>query len=164
MRGSDCRGHTYCAPPQGGQRDSPIPVVRQCPMLRAVITKPVVLDAPLLLPGTNKRRRSGFSRFRQAIRLDQKQFALSEPEEGLAALWIGASAEHFSLPSAPLRTVSASDWIPNRQHVICHRVSRRNAWGPQVRCSVLIGTFSPFCRLIGNPADAASLAFLPEFC
>jgi hypothetical protein len=45
-----------------------------------------MLNAPLLLPGTNKRRRSGFSRFGQAIRLDQKQFALSQLEEGLAAL------------------------------------------------------------------------------
>jgi hypothetical protein len=55
-------------------------------MRGAGITKPVVLNAPLLLPGTNKRRRGGFARSGHAIRLDQKQFALPEPEEGLAAL------------------------------------------------------------------------------
>jgi hypothetical protein len=55
-------------------------------MRRAGIAKPVMLNAPLLLPGTNKRRRGGFSRSGHAIRLDQKQFALSELEKGLAAL------------------------------------------------------------------------------
>jgi len=53
-----------------------------------------VLDAPWLLPGTNKQRRGGFSRFGQAVGLDQKQFAFSKPEERLAALCIGALAEH----------------------------------------------------------------------
>jgi hypothetical protein len=52
----------------------------------AVITQPVVLDTPVLLPGTNERRRGRFSRFGHAVGLDQKQFALSELEEGLATL------------------------------------------------------------------------------
>jgi len=55
-------------------------------MRGAILTKPIVLDASWLLPGANKRRRGGFSRFGHAISLDQKQFALSKLEERLAAL------------------------------------------------------------------------------
>jgi hypothetical protein len=54
-----------------------------------------VLDTPLLLPGPNKRRHGGFSRLVDTVGLNQKEFAISEPEEGLTTLRISASAEHF---------------------------------------------------------------------
>jgi hypothetical protein len=55
-------------------------------MCSAIITQPVVLHAALQLPGTNKRRHRRFSRFGHALGLDQKQFAVSKLEEGLATL------------------------------------------------------------------------------
>jgi hypothetical protein len=54
-----------------------------------------VFDAPLMLPGTDKRRHGGLSRFSQTFRLNQEQFPISKFEEGFAALEIGASAEHI---------------------------------------------------------------------
>jgi hypothetical protein len=45
-----------------------------------------MLDATLLLPGANERRHQRFSRPVHAVRLDQKQFALSKLEEWFAAL------------------------------------------------------------------------------
>jgi len=80
---------------QRGQRDPSIAVIDQSPLRRAVITQPVVLDTPLLLPGAHKWRHSRFSRLGQALCLDQKQFPLSELQEGLATFRIGTSAEHF---------------------------------------------------------------------
>ena len=68
-----------------------------------VVTQPIVLYAPLLLPGANKRRRRRFSRFVQAVGLDQKQLAVSKPEKGLATLRIGASAEHIVTASCPAK-------------------------------------------------------------
>jgi hypothetical protein len=54
-----------------------------------------VLNAPLLLPGANKRRYGRFSRLGQTLGLDQKQFAFPEFEERFATLGVGTSAEHF---------------------------------------------------------------------
>jgi hypothetical protein len=62
---------------QGSQGNSALPVINQSPMRGAVITQPVMLDAPLLLPGANKRRHGGFSRLGHAVGLDQKQFSFS---------------------------------------------------------------------------------------
>ena len=87
--------HAQDGPPQCSQGDSMIPIVNQRPMCGAVITQPVVLYTPLLLPGANKRRHRSFSRFVHAVRLDQKQLAISEPKEGFATLGIGATAEHI---------------------------------------------------------------------
>jgi hypothetical protein len=70
----------------------------------AVITQPVELDTSSRLPGASERSRAGFCRFRHPVGLDQKQFALSEPEEGLATLRIGASAEHFLTAFCPARS------------------------------------------------------------
>ena len=92
-RGRGCR-HAYHGPPQCCQRYSMIAVVDQSPMRSAVITKPIVLDTPLLLPGTNKRRHGRFSWFGHAVGLDQKQLAFAKSKEGLTALRIGTSAEH----------------------------------------------------------------------
>src|ERR1700689_3781231 len=54
-----------------------------------------MLNQSLLLPGAHKRRRGGFSRLGYALSLDQKQFAVSEFEKGLATLRIGTPAEHL---------------------------------------------------------------------
>jgi hypothetical protein len=72
-------------------------------MSGTVIAQPVVLYTPLLLPGANERRRRRFSRFVHAIRLDQKQLAISEPKEGFSTLGIGASAEHIVTASCPTK-------------------------------------------------------------
>jgi len=90
-----CRGHAHHGSPKRFQHDPTLPVVYQSPQRRAIVTQPVVLDTPRLLPGPHKRRRDRLSRPGHAIRLHQKQFALSKFEERLAAFWIGALAEHF---------------------------------------------------------------------
>ncbi len=84
--GCSCCGNARRGPVQGSQRHSALPVVDESPVRGAVITQPVVLHAPLLLPGANKRRHGGFSGLGHAVGLDQKQLALSELQEGLAAL------------------------------------------------------------------------------
>jgi len=71
-----------------------IPVIDQCPLSGAVIAQPVVLHAPRLLPGTNKRGHGGFSRLDYAVGFNQKEFSFSEPEERLGTLRIGALAKH----------------------------------------------------------------------
>ena len=71
---------------QGSECNSALPVIDQSPVRGAVITEPVVLDTPLLLPGPNKWRYCGFSWLGHAVGLDQKQLALSKPQEGLATL------------------------------------------------------------------------------
>ena len=90
---SRCR-NAHCGAMQGGQCNSALPLIDQSPVLRAVITEPVVLDTPLLLPGAHKWRHGRFSWLSQALRLNQKQFAFPEFEERLATLSIGTSAEH----------------------------------------------------------------------
>jgi hypothetical protein len=72
-------------------------------MSGTVITQPVMLYAPLLLPGANKRRRRRFPRFVHAVCLNQKKLAISEPKKGFAALGIGASAEHIFTASCPAK-------------------------------------------------------------
>ena len=90
---SRCR-NAHCGAMQGGQCNSALPLIDQSPVLRAVITEPVVLDTPLLLPGAHKWRHGRFSWLSQALRLNQKQFAFPEFEERFATLSIGTSAEH----------------------------------------------------------------------
>jgi hypothetical protein len=68
------------------QGDPALAIVDQSPLRRAVIAQPEVLNAPLLLPGANKRRHRALSRFGQTFGLDQKQLTFSEFEEGLATL------------------------------------------------------------------------------
>ncbi len=72
-----------------------VTVVDEGPVRGAVITQPVVLNAALLLPGSNKWRHGRFSWLGQAVGLDQKQFAFPEFEERFATLGISTSAEHF---------------------------------------------------------------------
>lgn len=55
-----------------------------------------------LLAGAHKRRSDGFTRFANAIGLDEKQFSFSQPQKRFAAIWIGTLAEHFlALESFP---------------------------------------------------------------
>ena len=89
-----CCGRTQHWPPRRGQTDPVFPIVDQRPFLRAIITQPEVLDTPLLLPGAHERWHGGLSRFCQAISLDQKEFALPQSKERLAALCVGTSAQH----------------------------------------------------------------------
>jgi hypothetical protein len=98
---------------QRSQRNPPVAVVDQSPLRRAVITQPVVLDTPLLLPGTHKWRHSRFSRLGQALGLDQKQFPLPELQEGLAAFCIGTSAKHFFTAFCSAKHNTAEQLIPN---------------------------------------------------
>lgn len=75
MSGGCCHlGHIS---PQRSQRDSPVVVEDQRPLGRAIIAEPIVLHLPLLLAGTNKGRRGGFSRFVQPVGFYQKQFSFS---------------------------------------------------------------------------------------
>jgi hypothetical protein len=68
------------------------PVIDQRPLLGAIIAKPVVFHAALLLPGTHEWRYRRLPRFGQSLGLDQKQFSFSKFEEGFRTLLIGALA------------------------------------------------------------------------
>lgn len=80
--------------PQRRQCDSVAAVIDQSPFSGAIVTKPIVLDLALLLPGSNKRRRRGLSCWNGAVGFDQKQFAFPESEKRFRTLRIGASAQH----------------------------------------------------------------------
>jgi hypothetical protein len=148
-RGRGCR-QAHHGPPQCCQRYSMIAVVDQSPMRSAVITKPIVLDTPLLLPGPNKRRHGRFSWFGDAVGLDQKQLAFAKSKEGLTALRIGTSAEHVFTASRSAKN------NPGEQLDSESRARRRPLPFPSAlqgfRTARLAGMdiFFELCRLIGN--------------
>jgi hypothetical protein len=115
-----------------------------------------MFDMPSLLSGPHKRGRSRFTRLGHAFGLHQKQLALSEFKKWLAALRIGAPAQHPTTAFCSAGTVSPSLSIPNHKHVACHQVSTVHIKVPEIPTPVLPVTFF-YCRLIGNSADTPSM-------
>jgi hypothetical protein len=80
-----------------------IPVTDERPLPGAIIAQPVALYLSLLLTGTNKRGRGSFARFVQAVGLNEKQLAISEPKEGLTTLGVRTLTKHLLTASCSPR-------------------------------------------------------------
>ena len=140
-----------------------IPVRDERPLPGAIIAEPVVLYLSLLLTGTNKRGRGSFARFVQAVGLNQKQLAISEPKKGLSTLGVGTAAQHFRTTSCPPGTRPGErlnfEWLalapPQNSTAHYQRGYRRRFRFEHSWCGI--------CRFIGNYDDGPSKHFPPRF-
>jgi len=113
-----------------------------------------MLHHSLLLPSTNKWRRDGHSRSVDAVGLDQKELALPEFKEWLAAQRIGALTQHLVTSSRSLMRFfpSTERWFD--QQFRCHEpcASRCSISLPELKpydvcCGVILPTFRQSRRL-----------------
>jgi hypothetical protein len=82
------------APTQGKQFDPSFRFIDQRPLLGAVITKPKMLDNSAMLACTDKGRRGRLPGRVDTLGFDQKQFSLTQSEEGFSTFRICTLAEH----------------------------------------------------------------------